>query len=319
MQSRITEPVVSKEEAERKAHEFLRARIGNIPHIRSAELKGDVWVIPIDVNYPKVFLSKDNLPIKTRFIKIANVGKIELSAINGDFRYHPRVWDIEASINKGMDLIRNIVEKALVKVGSSNFSILPFSELRYSPIIDILANLLTDEKFYLPDVTKDEFQASKYRGYVRDLERVGLVRISNDVVIPGNLFTVMEERLPDNAKDFDRLSALMSLFFERGYSFIESVRSVLGPHLDLSGFIYRESLEFGDLLSFTKRELRIMMDDPNKDIKIPRYLLQLERVGIIEEDRTSGLASWKPREEIFNNLSRENEILAPAFEMISNS
>lgn len=315
-----TEMKIKKEEAERMAHDFLRNRIGNIPHVTQAVLENHSWVVPVEVNYPKVFLDKiKNLPLKTRFIRIPNAEKIIISAIDGKFEHTPTVWSIEAQINKGLESIKNSVEKALVKVGAHNFSLLPFSEHRYTPILDILATLLTEERFSLEDVTKDEFQAHKYKKYIEDLEKLGLVRVNENIIIPGDLFTVMEERLEDhkNIKISDMLSALLTLFFERGYEYIDSVRGVLGSHLALGGFIYQESFEYGEAISFTKNDIRIAIDNEYKNVKIPRYLLQLERIGIIEEDKSFGITSWKPKEDIFDKFSMEKEILEPIAQVTS--
>jgi hypothetical protein len=40
----------------------------------------------------------------------------------------------------------------------------------------------------------------------------------------------------------------MAFFFEKGYTFIESINQVLGPHLTIAGFCYENALEYGDLV-----------------------------------------------------------------------
>jgi len=316
MSTRLVEPKINKERAERIAHQFVRERIGNIPNITEAVLEGKNWIIPIDVSYPKVFLNKEGMPIKTRFIKIPNVGKVEISSENGTFVDYPKSWSIENQIENGLLVIKNAVEKALVKVGARNFSILPFSEHRYTPILDILATLLTEEKFYLSDLVVDD-QVSKYRGYLGDLAKIGLVRITQDYVIPGNLFTILDERLGTDAKNSERLTVLLTLFFERGYEYISSVKSVLGSHLELGGFVYQESFEYGGLLSFTKDDITVMIDNVYKNVKIPRYLVQLEKIGVLEEDKSLGKSSWKPNDEVFEKFTRESTILEPVSRMMS--
>lgn len=314
--SMLAEPVISKNKAEDLAYYYLREKIGNIPHIRGANLLDGKWVIPIDVNYPKIFLDRNTgKPNKTRFIKVTDIGKLEISSMSGEVLHAPKLWDIEREINNGLAKIQVSVQQALVKTAAANFSKLPFSEHRYTPILDILSILLTEERFKISDFVYGEDQSVKYRQYLTDLEEIGLVRINEGYVIPGNLFSTLEGDF-SGSKDSEKLSLLLKLFFEKGYGHIRSVMSVLGSHLKLSGFTYQESLEYGGLLSFNRGDVLDAIDDEYKRIKIPRYFLQLEGIGLVTRDPNARGSAWTPEKGIFNRVRGQTEILSSVNEMI---
>lgn len=322
--SELIQPKISKEIAEKIAYDFIRNKYGNIPHPEEPTLEKGVWIVPIDINYPRIFIDKfENKPIKTRFIKLTNVGNIKVSAMNGEILDSTRFFDITRTLDNALAKIRDNIEKVLVKVGARNFSILPFPEHIHTPILDILSVLLTEERFRLEEfLPPDEWTIAKYKNYVNILEKVGLVRITEgNFIIPGNLFSEMEKMF-EGKEDFGfdkKLSSLLAIFFEHGYGFIESVREVLGPHLTISGYIYRESFEFGEILTFTRGNIEESLTDPYKKVKIPRYLIQLERIGLIEEGRQKGENIWFPKKDIFDKFKDEKELLDPISSMFTNT
>jgi len=48
-----------------------------------------------------------------------------------------------------------------------------------------------------------------------------------------------------------------------------------------------------------------------KRFKLPRYLIQLESVGLLEETTISGKTVWQGKEDIFDRIRGEEEILQP--------
>lgn len=48
-----------------------------------------------------------------------------------------------------------------------------------------------------------------------------------------------------------------------------------------------------------------------KRIKLPRYLIQLESIGLLEETTISGKVLWRGKDEIFRRIQSEEEILQP--------
>ena len=221
----------NKQTIEKIAYDLLREKYGNIPNIGEPELERDIWTVPINISYPRVFLDPiTNEPLKTRFLKLDNVGTIKISSINGEILDAPRYYDVTSSLDGAFSKIQETVEKALVKVGAQNFSSLIFPEHIYTPVLDILSMLLTKERFKIEDYIPDDKETvAKYAKYVDTLSNIGLLRTTEGgYLVPGNLFGEMEKQT-ENANNDKKLSTLLSLFFEYGYNYIDSMRSVLVP------------------------------------------------------------------------------------------
>jgi hypothetical protein len=55
-----------------------------------------------------------------------------------------------------------------------------------------------------------------------------------------------------------------------------------------------------------------------KMIKLPRYLIQLQDVGILHEKTIRNQRVWVGDEKLFNALKNEEEILLPIMSLLQN-
>jgi len=132
------------------------------------------------------------------------------------------------------------------------------------------------------------------------------------LIIPDNNLVEIETTY----KTFpEKISNSISFFFEKGYAFIESIKQVLGPHLTITGFCYETALEYGGLVPINYEAIDRMIADVYrqevKRFKLPRYLIQLESVGLLEETTISGKTVWQGKEDLFDRIQGEEEILQP--------
>lgn len=321
--------MLSEEEANRKALELIRDKYGNLPYPAEPKLVNDAWEFSVNVGYPKVFYDGNGKPIKTRFINIKDVGKVVVSALTGEIISRSDYFAIKNKINENLTLITNSVEKALVKTSAHNFARLVFPEHFHTPIKDILAILLVNERFKLNDLLSEDdiIYKEKYEKYIQLLEETQLVRTTGSgVVVAGDAFTILE-KMQETTKlnGAQKLDQLLATFFERGYESINSMREVLGTYLNISGYIYNETYEFGDILPFRSQTLETIFTTyhleskklSEKAIKIPRYLLELENVDLLTEDENSNGINWYAKKDIFNNLQKQDQILEPTRELLS--
>src|SRR3989304_10596503 len=90
---------------------------------------------------------------------------------------------------------------------------------------------------------------------------------------------------------------------------------VVGPYLTLSSICYERSFEYGGVLPQEYSEIEsIFMETYRteiKRIKLPRYLVQLEAVNILESKTIGGKISWSANENLFNKMCSETDILEP--------
>ena len=307
-----------KKEAERIAYYLIKSKYGNIPYpdIPILNEKKKIWIVPVKIRYPRVLLDDYEKPKKVRFMEEKKVGEITISSETGEIKSKPTYYELKDSINSYLENIRIVVEKALVKVGAKNFSQLPFPIHMNTPIVDILSNILTVEKFNLSEEMKylSDEDNDKYLRHIDALQRVGLVNIDGSIVFPGDLLIEIEAKGGNISK---KLTNAMTIFFSRGYELIDSIREVLGSHLTMSGIFYEYSLQYEEIIPFTLRSIEnIFLGMPQygmkRKLKIPRYLAQLESVGLIDDNMNErGEVVWCANEDIYTKILNEEELIAP--------
>jgi hypothetical protein len=214
------------------------------------------------------------------------------------------------AIEDNLSSIRLAVEKALVKVGSANFSRLHFPAHMQTPITDILSWIIMKDKIDLEEVSSIIYDdKDKYAQNIGLLIDTGLVRKVGSQILPNNpLIEIESKNKPLN----ETLADAITYFFSRGYG-MEGVRQVIGPHLTISAFCYEKAFEYSSIVPVTYNELEEIVADrygqASKLIKIPRYLIQLEDVGLLKEKVIGNEIEWIGFEEIFSKMKSEDEIL----------
>lgn len=319
LQRTLDDLPVKEKDAERFAYNIIRSELGNIPYLGTPELIDNEWIIPIIVRYPRIIFDDKGKPKKTRFMQFEIDETIKINALNGELVERPRYYDMARDIELNLKKIRNTVEKALVKVGADRFSKLPFPAHMHTPITDILSWLLVNDTLNLEtDLSLIGDEREKYMQNIEVLGEIGLVRRSDSLILPGSYLVEIETREVKSTPE--KLSDALTFFFEKGYYKLESVHQVLGPHLTLSAYCYEKSLEYSELVpisySMFDGAVQDLYREEVKRIKLPRYLLQLEGVGLITEKTIHGSKVWYGKEDIFSKIMGETEILEPVKNII---
>jgi len=315
MQRLLCDIPVSEKDAKKFAYDIIREELGSIPYPDKPKLKEGVWIVPITARYPRVLSDEiREVPEKVRFMNFENVGEIRIDANKGELLFRPGYYEVSNAIKENLEKVRTTVEMALVKVGANRFAQLPFPEHIHTPIVDILSWILINDNL---DMSQDLSligvdNRDKYLQNINLLESVGLLRKSGNLIIPDNNLVEIETKYKNLT---EKISNSIAFFFEKGYTQIESIKQVLGPHLTITAFCYERALEYGDLLSINYETIDRMMlglyRQEVKRIKLPRYLIQLESIGLLEETTISGKVLWRGKEEIFRRMQSEEEILQP--------
>jgi hypothetical protein len=314
VQSRIGDLPISKRDAENIVMDYVMENIGNIPHVGDIFEVGDNFVVPIEVAYPRIITDEiTNEPKKARFMNIGVVGKFVINRNKGNILDKPRFYDVQGAIKEKLEFVRGQVEKALVKIGADKFSLLPFPTHMHTPITDILSWLLVKDKLKVDDL---EYLGAdiqnKYVANIEALEKLGLIECSIDTILPGNILIGIESEYRNQGMNI-QLHKALAYFFREGFEFIDSIRQVLGPHLTLSSIFYERSMESDELISLTFESIERDFFEyykGEKRIKVPRYLIQLEGINLIEQRIEGGNVVWSGKEDIFNALCTD-EIVEP--------
>jgi hypothetical protein len=321
MQRILADMPVNERDARKFAYDTIRSEFGSTPYPGKPRLEDNTWIIPIHVKYPRILSDEaGDIPEKARFMNFENVGQIKIDAHKGIIIDRPRYYEVRGAIQEQLDMVRTTVEMALVKVGANKFAQLPFPEHMHTPIVDILSWILINDKIKISEDLSlvSEVDKEKYLQHITVLESTGLVRKSGDMIIPDNNLVEIERRyktLPE------KISHAMAFFFEEGYTYIDSIKQVLGPHLVITGFCYEMALEYGeirhiDYMSIERMVLQRYRQEV-KRIKLPRYLIQLESVGLLEEMKVAGKSVWSGRKSVFEEIQGEEEILQPIKKFLS--
>lgn len=323
MQEKLTTPPVDKFKAQRIAYKFIRENWGSIPSTGIPILNGEVYRVPIEAKYPRVLFDKNtDKPKKVRYMRFLNIGEIKVDINNGEIIEKPRYHEIRNEIKSNLDFIRINVQKALIIAGSEQFAKLPFSEHMHSPIIDIISYLLINDKMeFSPEnltINKTEFE--RYLKLINFLVDIDLLKIEDDIIVPGNIFIEIESQFDDIS---DQLAKAMAYYFIKGYNDIPSIHQVLGPHLTIAGFVYQQSIEYDETVPVRYNEIssliQLIYGKDIMQIKIPRYLIQLEGVGLVINKLQNKEQVWYPNEDIFENIIQQDTMISPIKRMFIDS
>lgn len=319
-------PIIGETEARRKAEEILAFEIGNLPHLGEPNFEDNEIVFPLVTNIPRVIFDEDRKnPVDVKFMSSANVGEIRIDKTTGEMVDRSNIHQIQRKIRIQKNRIEEAVEKALVKSSATKFSKLPFPEHRYTPILDILSHLILEGPIRVSEL-KDMNAAheEKYKEYIQMLDDVDLVREREapEQIEADDIFIEIQAQ---NDGHPQMLNAALAHFFEKGAEHIDTIRSILGPYLVLSGYYYQRALVVDGNPNIQGSEFREAVskhyageDRIQKQFKLSRYLIQLEQVELLESgDGGGSKPSWTANEEVQHNLLREDQMLDPIAEVMA--
>jgi hypothetical protein len=315
--------IVGETEARRVAEKTLAFDIGNIPHLGETEESDSEYIFPLETNAPRVIFDEDReRPVDVKFMSTQRVGEIRVDKNTGDVSDRSHIYEIERRIRRQQKEVETAVKKALVRSSAGRFSHIPFAELRYTPILDILSHLILQGPIVADELASlGAPEEQKYKDYIKLLEKVDLIRRRNDEIIADDIFIEIQAQ---KDKHSDMLDNALAHFFREGANHIEEIERILGPYLLLAGYYYRRALEVEGYPKITeeefKRQIRHSYGGQNrqqKQFKLSRYLIQLEEVGILETTEKDERTAWKGEEEVKADLLREEEMLAPISSIIA--
>ena len=314
----IEHSATSPEEARKKAEEILRFKIGPQYSLGETETEGSEYVFPILISPPRVIFNETrSTPVDVKYLEPTQVGEIRVNK-NEEVDYtlpqtvYRRVRDYEEEIQQA-------VEKALISAAAKDFTKLPFPENRYAPVEDILSEVILRDEIQLEKIayldSPDEEEQGKYTRYVQELENIDLLRREDGKVKAGNVLINIQR---DTNKKSEALNAALAHYFKQNINNLEDIHQILGPYLAVAGFYYRLAIEADMLPTVEEKELRDAFEQHYKgrgkqtDVKVfkfSRYLLHLERAGILELITKPNGRVWSGTEAIKKDLEDQTQYL----------
>lgn len=314
----IEHSAISFEEARKKAEQILRFKIGPQYSLGEPETEETEYVFPILISPPRVIFNETRTtPVDVKYLDPTEVGEIRVDK-NKEVDYtlpqtvYRRVREYEEEIQEA-------VEKALISAAAKDFTKLPFPENRYAPVEDILSDVVLRGSISLDDVahieSPDEGDVGKYTKYIFELEDLGLLRREDGRVKSGNVLINIER---DTDKKHEALNTALAHYFKENINNIEKIHQILGPYLAVAGFYYRLAIEADTLPTVEEKELRDAFErhykgrgkqTDEKMFKLSRYLLHLERAGILELITRPNGRVWSGNEDIKDDLENQTQYI----------
>jgi hypothetical protein len=311
-QQRITDLPLTKEGARQLAEDTLIAEVGTTPSLGSVKEFEDRFVFDVDVSYPRVIWDEAaDEPRKTRFLYVGRVGEITVDRFRGRVLDRPKYYSVQSAIREKLAIVSDTVEKGLVKVAADEFAGLPFPIHLHTPVLDMLSWLLVHDRMNVEDLAEIPHDPqARIMSTLEPLKRVGLIETRESTILPGPFLVEIEQRESTLPR---QLSKALALFFREGYQFLDTVRQVLGAHLTVSGLVYERATEFESPvpLSLSQIERDFTRVYPSERlVKLPRYLVQLEAIGVLDHDTKGGVQVWSASEPVYTRMSGD-EVLDP--------
>jgi hypothetical protein len=315
---------MSMEEARRKAEHEVRYELGTFVRVGTGDLdevEGE-FRFPLLISSPKIITdSRQDETVDVRYFSELNLGTLTIDANTGDID-RPRRNTIRRKVREHENEVEIAVQKALVGAAGRKLSHLPFPENQYSPLQDILAEVLLQGEISMDDIDMmDEGRSNnRYHEYVEKLVSIDLLDREGRLVSAGSILV----SLLDQTDSFqEAMNAAMGRYFEHNVGEFGMIKRTLGPYLVIAGRYYRRALELEEMPLVKENELRRAIEHEysgkqrkQKLMKLSRYLIQLEAVGILESVSQNGEWYWSGNEEIRQNI-RQQEYLTPVQTLIA--
>lgn len=317
----------SKEDARKKAERVLRFKIGTQYSLGEPYPENSEYVFPIIFYPPRVIFNETRTrPVNVKYLDPKEVGEIRVDE-EGEVDYTlPQT--VYKNVREYEKDIQTAVEKALISSSAEEFAGLPFPENRYAPVEDLLSEVILEDE--IAPETIAEFEADQddsddsktYWDYLSELESMDLLRRRGGRIEAGNILVSIQQKTD---KNYEALNGALARYFKSKLGNISEIHVALGPYLAIAGFYYRLAVEAE--LATESESLPIIEEEDlrsafrehykgkgkktkEKEFKVSRYLIHLERAGILKCITESDGRMWTGDKSIQSDLMDETDYLS---------
>lgn len=316
--NRTADHPITKAEAMDIARTHLGENLGQTPVPGIPFKRNAAWVVPIDVCYPRmIFDVRTSRPKTRRYLYFHDLAQLEVSAEDGTVS-GPKVPTLERLIGDRLAEVRASVEKGLTKVASREFARLHYAAHMTTPLTDLMSMIIMDGEIDTAagDLRGEDGEEGRYWSGIELLTKVSLVQRQGKLFTPGPAYAELEEKWERNGiRDVSaQLEDSVGYAFAEGYRHYEAIKRVIGPHLNVAGAIYENSIENGKPTAMSLEDLgKVILPviGEAKAMKLNRYVIQLQEIGLIDVEGAPGERIVVPDPDIYGRLDREDDILAP--------
>ena len=318
------ETTVTLEEARRRAEEVVRYELGTFLRLGQGEYdrSENEFRFPITIRSPKIISDgKRKEVVDVRYFSENEVGTIAVDGHSKDVD-RPNRSTIRRRVREYENDVELAVQKALVSAAGRKFSHLPFPENQFSPLEDILSELILKGEMSLDQIEMMDKgrDNERYHEYLNRLIGLDIAERDGRTITNGSvLIKIVQDVKADPKQTYqDGLNTAMGHYFEANLGEFYMIKRTLGPYLAIAGRYYQRALELQEMPVVHENELRDAIRNEyggaKKErtlMKLSRYLIQLEGVGILQSVDQNGTRFWTGDEDTRDDLRKKKEYLAP--------
>lgn len=316
---------ISEEEAQRRAEGLVRSELGMFLRVGDGTLneEEDQYEFPLLIRSPKIIENRHGEVSDVRYYEKLELGNVIVDGETGDVS-RPNIRTIKSKIRDQQEEVEIAVRKALVNAAGRKFSHLPFPENQFAPLEDILAHVLIHGSVEVDQIKMmDKDRANnRYSEYMEKLVDLDLLQREEGVLTSGNMLIGFENKSESHQETVNRA---IGRYFEHNIGDFAMINRTLGPYLVIAGRYYRQAVLQQELPYINVDDLReaIISEYSGKEkqqklMKIYRYLVHLEEVGILQPVQQGQETVWTGNEDIRDDLLEQSELLGPIQTLLPN-
>ncbi len=258
--------------------------------------KSGRWIANIKSDYP-VYLQDDRNPnnVLLHFIPIRHIGKISFNE-----KLDPVIEEStprENCVNNIQSLLQcyyDRTERIVVQASADCFVQIPEFRHFFTPIDQILSSLLEHDCVPLDDLLRHRPAKSqtKIKQYLKLLESMGIVKISNDMIKTSEIYWLLQNRFSEENREFGEENfrkAIISELLRVKYSSLRQVFEIsrLQPSIHIDSCIYKPAMEAEDIICLSTRSISSVYTSTYGRINeytLVNHLRRLHSVGAIQRE-----------------------------------
>lgn len=309
---------ISEAEARRYAEDKVRSELGMFLRVGEGWLNEEEerYEFELLIRSPKLVENREGEVTDVRYFEELDLGKVTVDGSTGEVS-RPNIRTIKSKIREQRKEVEIAVRKALVSAAGRQFSHLPFPENQFAPMEDILSYVLVHGSIEMNQIRlMDQDRGNdRYSEYVSELIELDLLKRDEDVISSGNVLIGLE----DESESYqDTVNRAIGRYFEHNIGDFNMINRTLGPYLVIAGRYYRQAILQEDMPLISADDLRqaIISEYTGKEkhqklMKMYRYLVHLEEVGILKPIKKGRETYWVGDDDIEESLREHRELLGP--------
>ena len=309
---------ITESEARRHAEGVVRSEMGMFLRVGEGEYNDEEgqYEFELLIRSPKLIENRSGEVTDVRYFEELDLGQVTVDGSTGDVE-RPRLQTVRAKIRDQRKEVEIAVRKALVSAAGRRFSHLPFPENQFSPLEDILAHVLVHGSLNIEQIELMDSDRTndRYSEYVQNLLDLDLLKQEDRRLTSGNVLIGLE----DQADSYqETINMAIGRYFEHHIGDFGMINRTLGPYLVIAGRYYRHAVMREEMPLISVDELRDAISaeysgkqKQQKLMKLYRYLVHLDDVGILHPQTHGKDTYWVGNEEVQERLRNQSELLGP--------